>query len=146
MKRLVALAAAVSMLPLAVHAQTPAPDPQLIALRDCIVANSTGVEVGMARSLLAAALEDDADVTRTYLTALRAQIATIGGASCGATTETFAAPWAANIGTEYLFAMLNRAVGQGVQFIGGVIAADAAAAAAAAPAGGAGAPAFQIAP
>jgi len=137
MKRLVALAAAVSMLPLVAQAQTP--DPQAIALRDCLVTNSTSVEEGMFRNMLIALLQEDANIAQTYLIGIFAQIQTVGAASCGVTAQVQAAPWAANVPADYINTMLARTVGQALQFLQNAAEADAAPVAPAAPA-------FQIAP
>lgn len=138
MKRLVALAAAVSMLPLVAQAQ--APDPQAAALRDCLVTNSTSVEEGMFRNMLIALLQEDANFAQTYLIAIFAQIQTVGAASCGVTAEVQAAPWAANVPADYINAMLARTVGNALQFLQNAAQENAA------PAPAPAAPAFQIAP
>jgi hypothetical protein len=140
MKRLVALAAAVSMLPLVAQAQTP--DPQAVALRDCLVQNSTSVEEGMFRNMLIALLQQDGTIAQTYLIGIFAQIQTIGAASCGVTAETQAAPWAQNVPADYINAMLGRTVGNALQFLQTAAQENAAPAEPVAPA----APAFQIAP
>ncbi|MCC6735053.1 MAG: hypothetical protein IT534_02860 [Bauldia sp.] len=143
MKRLVALAAGVAMLPLVAHAQVPAPDPQAVALRDCLVTNSTTVEEGMFRNMLIALLQQDGVVAQTYLIGIFAQIQTIGAASCGVTADVQAAPWASNVPADYINAMLGRTVSNALQFLQTAAQQDAAPAA---PAGGAAAPAFQVAP
>ncbi|MCW5717387.1 MAG: hypothetical protein KIS68_06115 [Bauldia sp.] len=138
MKRLVALAAAVSMLPLVALAQTP--DPQAVALRDCLVANSTSVEEGMFRNMLIALLQEDGNIAQTYLIGIFAQIQTVGAASCGVTPEVQAAPWAANVPADYINTMLARTVGNALQFLQTAAQGDAA------PTPAPAAPAFQIAP
>ncbi|MGD9740443.1 MAG: hypothetical protein AB7O56_01530 [Bauldia sp.] len=108
MRKLVALASALAMVPAVANAQA-SDAARADALTQCLLTNTTTVEEGMVRNMLVALFEEDVPVAQTYLIGLFAQIQTLATGSCNAPEDFRTAAWSQTVPQAYINAMLSEA-------------------------------------
>jgi hypothetical protein len=113
MKRVGVALAAAAFWPATAQAQaqlTPADQQQMVALVNCLVANTTDLERGLVRNMLISALEQDTAPAGAYLRGILAQVGTLATTACGAPADFGAQPWGAGVPTRYVDLMINMAL------------------------------------